>query len=154
MLPLHIRKAKQHDAKQLSDLICENAKMILKPFYNDLQWTVFIQYYSEYVMLQKIENQIIFCAEIDGSIVGTIALDGDFMVGFYTKVSYLKKGVGSLLLEYLENHALKNNIKTLQLAASPVGVDFYQKKGWRKIKLLNIKYLDVDFEETLMEKDL
>ncbi len=154
MLSLHIRKANQNDAKSLSELICENANLILKPLYNDLQWSVFIQYYSEGVLLQKIETQTIFCAEIDGTTVGTIALDDDFVLGFYTKVTHLKKGIGSLLMIHLENHARENGLKTLQLAASPVGVDFYLKNGWIKIKDINISYLGVDFEETLMKKKL
>lgn len=154
MLHINIREANQNDAKNLSEMICENANMILKPFYNDMQWTVFIKYYSEEVLLQKMETQTIFCAEIDGSIVGTIALYGDFVVGFYTKISHLKKGIGSLLMIHLENHARENGLKTLQLAASPVGVDFYLKNGWKKIKDFNISYLGVDFEETLMKKEL
>ena len=154
MLHINIREANQNDAKNLSELICENANLILKPFYNDMQWTVFIQYYSEDVLRQKMESQTIFCVEIDGSIVGTIALDADFVVGFYTKVSHLKNGIGSLLMIHLENHAREKGFKALQLAASPVGVDFYLKKGWKKIKEFNISYLGVDFEETLMEKEL
>jgi GNAT superfamily N-acetyltransferase len=149
-----IRKAIPDDASHLSDLICENADLLLKPYYTELQWNVFIQYYSVAVMFKKIETQSIFCAEIDGMIVGTIALDADFVVGFYTKTSHLKKGIGKKMMQHLEQYALGNGIKTLQLAASPIGVDFYLKNGWEKIKDFNIKYLGVEFEETLMKKQL
>jgi N-acetylglutamate synthase-like GNAT family acetyltransferase len=154
MSSIYIRNAELKDAKVLSELICENAQQILKPHYNTDQWNVFIKYYSIEVMTKKIESQIIFCAEKDGEIVGTIALDGDFVVGFYTHLHSMNQGIGKMLITHLEKYAVNNGIKKLQLAASPEGVTFYLKNGWQKVKDFVIEYYGVGFEETLMVKEL
>jgi N-acetylglutamate synthase-like GNAT family acetyltransferase len=154
MTRIYIRKATINDAKNLSELICENAQQILKPHYNVEQWNIFIKYYSIEVMTKKIESQVIFCAEKDGEIVGTIALDGDFVVGFYTRLKSMNQGIGKKLINHLENYATNNGLKKLQLAASPEGLVFYYKNGWQKVKDFVIEYYGVGFEETLMIKEL
>ncbi|MCW3464981.1 GNAT family N-acetyltransferase [Chitinophaga nivalis] len=154
MSTIHIRAAQLSDAKALSDLICENALKILKPHYSDEQWNIFIRYYSVEVMIEKIATQTVFCAERAGQIIGTVALDGDFVVGFYTHVQHVNQGIGKQLMAHLENHAYRNGITTLQLAASPEGLAFYYKNGWQKIKDLMMVHYGVGFEETLMTKQL
>ncbi|MDI9309556.1 MAG: GNAT family N-acetyltransferase [Limnohabitans sp.] len=151
---IEIRKAESIDAEELSNLICENAEKILKPHYNEKQLEIFIRYYSKDVMLDKIQNQIVFCAEINNQIVGTIALEKNFVVGFYTKLEYLNQGVGKKLMKHLENFAKNNGMRNLKLAASPEGLSFYYKNDWLKIKDFVIEYYGVGFEETLMEKKL
>ncbi len=149
-----IRSATLDDAESLSFLILENAETILLPYYSAAQWTVFTQYYSPEIMRKKIGTQQVFCADKQGEIVGTIALDKDFLVGFYTKLSHLKQGIGRQLLAFIEKKALENGYENLQLAASPEGVGFYEKNGWIKLKDMNFNYLGVDFLETLMLKNL
>jgi N-acetylglutamate synthase-like GNAT family acetyltransferase len=154
MTEIVIRKAQLKDAQKLSDLICENAQQILKPHYSEEQWNSFIKYYSTEVMEKKIENQSLFCADKNNEIVATIALNGDFVVGFYTRLQNLNQGIGKKLLNFLENYAYNNGLKKLQLAASPEGVSFYTKNGWHIIENSIIEYNGVGFEETLMFKHL
>lgn len=153
-MELTIRKANLADAKVLSELILENAHALLKPHYSNEQWAVFEQYYSEQVVAEKINRQHVFCCEINNIIVGTVALDEDFVVGFYTKLNYLQKGIGTALMQHLEQFASQNGLKEIQLAASPVGMLFYLKQGWQKIKDAKMVYLGVVFEEVLMKKEL
>ena len=135
-------------------MICENAEAMLKPHYTQQQWEVFITYYSLEEMTEKIKTQAIFCATWNNEIVGTIALTDDFVVGFYTHLSHLNKGIGSKLMKHLEEFALTRNLQEIQLAASPVGLRFYYKNGWEKIKDYILTYFGVGFEETLMVKKL
>jgi GNAT superfamily N-acetyltransferase len=105
-------------------------------------------------MREKLQKQLIFCAEINNELVGTIALEDDFVVGFYTEVSKVNQGIGSALLDYLENYARAQGLNEIRLSASPVGVHFYERKGWKKIQDMVVDYLGVGFEETLMQKIL
>lgn len=154
MSQIHIRKAEITDAKNLSELICENAQKILKPHYNEQQWKIFSRYYSIENMRDKIKSQIIFCAVYNDEIVGTIALDGDFVVGFYTKLQNMNRGIGKLLITHLENHAANSGLKKIQLASTPEGLAFYYKNGWQKVKNFMVNHYGVEFEETLMVKEL
>lgn len=153
-MSLIIRNANKNDAIELSNLILENATYFLKPIYTLEQWNVFIQYYSLETILNKIETQAVFCAIKDTKIIGTIALDCNFVVGFYTNIQNLNQGVGKELLLFLENFAREKGLKKIRLASSPVANGFYEKMGWKKLKVLVFEYLGVGFEETLMEKTL
>jgi GNAT superfamily N-acetyltransferase len=149
-----IRRATQTDAKALSELIVENAAELLRSYYSDEQWEVFIKYYSVEILAEKISSQIIFVAESGNSIVGTIALNDDLVVGFYTRLDFVNNGIGSLLMRYLEDFALSEGIMTLQLASSPLGLTFYLRKGWQRVRDLSVDHYGVTFEETLMIKKL
>lgn len=154
MSQIYIRKAEITDAKNLSELICENAQKILKPHYNQKQWEIFSRYYSIESMTDKIKNQVVFCAAHDDEIVGTIALDGNFVVGFYTKLQSMNQGIGKLLITHLEKHAANSGFEKLQLASTPEGLAFYYKNGWQKVKNFMVNHYGVEFEETLMVKEL
>jgi len=151
---IHIREAQPADAQALSELILDNAGALLRSHYSDEQWDVFVRYYAVPVMAEKISSQAVFCVERGGEIVGTVALDGDFVVGFYTRLGYMGQGIGKMLMAHLEEYARGKGIATIQLAASPIGVAFYLKNGWHTVKELTLEYLGVGFEETLMSKML
>jgi N-acetylglutamate synthase-like GNAT family acetyltransferase len=153
-MEITIRRAIESDADELSRMICDNAKTILAPSYTKQQWDIFIKYYSTEEMRSKIQRQIIFCAELSGMIVGSVGLDSDFVVGFYTHLNYLNQGIGAQMMKHLEAVALERNLKEIQLAASPVGLKFYLKNGWKKVRDIIIDHYGVGFEETLMVKKL
>nr|WP_295877178.1 GNAT family N-acetyltransferase [uncultured Chitinophaga sp.] len=154
MEPVIIREASLPDAKQLSDLICENALALLKPHYSNEQWDIFIRYYSEQVMTEKLQRQAVFCAEINGEIVGTVALEDNWVFGFYTRLQNVNQGIGKRLMTHLEDYARARGLDTLQLAASPAGLAFYYKHGWQKVKDFTAYHYGIGFEETLMTKSL
>jgi GNAT superfamily N-acetyltransferase len=151
---ISIRRALESDAEVLSQMICENARTMLAPHYTKEQWDIFITYYSPEVIKKKISQQVVFCAEIEGEIVGSVALDNDFVVGFYTRLEYLNQGIGAAMMKHLEAFAQENNLKEIQLAASPVALKFYFKNGWEKVKDIIMEHYGVGFEETLMVKKL
>jgi GNAT superfamily N-acetyltransferase len=153
-MDLQIRRARLTDAAALSELIGETAGKLLKPHYSEEQWNIFIRYYSEADVLEKISQQAVFCAEIDGTIVGTVALADGFVLGFYTRVHHVGQGIGSRVMEYLEEYARGIGLSRLQLASSPVGLAFYYKHGWVKVRDIVAVHYGVGYEETLMEKVL
>lgn len=154
MLNLIIRRAAQRDATTLSEMICANAEKTLAPHYTEKQWQIFKTYYSPEVLSEKIKTQDVFCAEKGGVIVGSIALDGDWVVGFYTHVAHLGRGVGTALMSHLETFALSKGLTQIQLAASPVGLEYYLNNGWIKVKELVVEHYGVGFDETLLVKKL
>jgi GNAT superfamily N-acetyltransferase len=149
-----IERVSLNDAAEISDLIINNASFYLRPHYSDAQWSIFKSYYSIETIEQNVLKQQVFCAKLGNVIVGTIALDHDYIVGFYTHIDYANKGIGSKLLSYIEKEAQEIGHPEIYLAASPVGVDFYLKFGWQIVEELAIDYLGVSFVETVMKKRL
>src|SRR5688500_631436 len=101
-MEITVRRATESDAAELRQMICDNAKTTLAPYYTKQQWDIFIRYYSTEVLRNKIRQQIIFCADSNGVIVGSIGLDCDFVVGFYTHSNYLNQGIGAKMMKHLE----------------------------------------------------
>jgi predicted N-acetyltransferase YhbS len=149
-----IERVTLNDAAEISNLIINNASFYLRPHYSDEQWSIFKSYYSIETMQQKILKQQMFCAKLGNAIVGTIALNHDYIVGFYTHIDYTNKGIGAKLLSFIEKEANDLGYSEIYLASSPVGVDFYLKFGWQVVEELAIDYLGVPFVETIMKKQL
>ena len=91
---------------------------------------------------KAIENTLAtFTAINEEKAVGMVRLIGDGGMSFYIKdfavvPSYQSKGVGSLLIDALENY-IKENIKpgwavSLELISSKNAVKFYQKHGFEE----------------------
>jgi GNAT superfamily N-acetyltransferase len=151
---ISIRNAIISDANEISNMVIDNARVCLRKHYSEEQWSVFLSYYSVEVVVQKIQSQALFCAVFQGVIVGIIALDYDYVVGFYTNINYVNKGIGGKMLQFIENFAKKKGFNTIQLASSPVGFEFYCKHGWQKVEELQVVYYEVGFVETIMIKHL
>lgn len=154
MLDISIRRATEFDAEELSVMISDNAKAILASHYSEIQMAVFLRHYAPEAIRSRISKTVLFVAESQGEILGSIGLDEDLVVGFYTKVAYIGKGIGTALLKYLENYAAENGFVRIELSASPVGEGFYIKQGWRKVEDTIVYYYDTAFNEALMEKIL
>ncbi len=149
-----IRRAALADALELSQLICNNAQVAFKTFYSPLQMQIFLRYYDVASVRHNIERQEIFCAVDQQSILGCVGLDADSVVGFYTRLDQRGRGIGRMLMQSLHQHAQSKGLSQLLLYASPAAVSFYVQLGYRIDKLLNVQYLGVDFEETLMRFEL
>ncbi|RYY55021.1 MAG: GNAT family N-acetyltransferase [Chitinophagaceae bacterium] len=151
---LDIRRASPADASDLSFLILENAEQVLRPHYNKEQWQVFAAYYSIPAVERKLRRQTVFCGGREGRILGTVGLQGDTLVGFYTRYGYSGQGIGTRLLDHAERFAATTGIDRLHLSSSPEGLPFYRKSGWMEFETKLVYYSGVGFEETRMEKDL
>jgi GNAT superfamily N-acetyltransferase len=153
-LNITIHLAQLSDAEALSELVTANARALLRPHYSDVQWHAFMSYYSVAVMREKINTQRVFCARQSSTLVGTIALENDYVVGFYTSPQHLGQGIGTCMMNHIEQVAREQGLTEIQLAASPAALTFYYKNGWQKVRDILPLYAGVEFEETLMVKKI
>lgn len=66
-------------------------------------------------------------------IVGFGSWHGDELRAIYVRPDYAREGVGSELLEAVENDARASGHRELQLEASLNAVPFYLSKGWTEV---------------------
>lgn len=90
----------------------------------------------------------------ENKIVGFIDLDNSYIDRLYVHKDYQHQGVASLLLQQVENIALKRQIKILQVAVSITAKSFFVNKGYKTIKQQEIIKENVVFINYLMEKYL
>lgn len=152
---INLRPASPSDADSLSQLIIGSAHASLAPHYSEVQMAAFLDYYSPSAMVGKIARQAVFCAEMEGQLVGTVALDGaGNLVGFYTHADFMGQGIGTAMMRHIEAFAKQKGHRKIRLTASPVGLGFYYKHGWERVSDYVFQHLGVDFDETLMRKEI
>lgn len=77
-------------------------------------------------------DQAMVVAEVEGQIAGFGILDvaNEEVAAVYVHPIYSGRGLGSTLLEHLEERALDVGIESLRLVASMNAVRFYERNGW------------------------
>ena len=103
------------------------------------RWTImpFVRYGKVYVLLE--DEEIVSVAEI----MRTFDTKDAYIYGFFTKEKFLRKGYGSVLLNFIINEMEKSGIEALTLTVDPENekaVNLYQKHGFQKAELLTEEY--------------
>lgn len=83
-------------------------------------------------MLRLNEERHCLVAEVDDQIVGTAALEDSDLVTFFVLPAYQRAGVGTGLLQAIEEIGIEKKLKQIKLEASVTGVPFYQKLGYQR----------------------
>ena len=150
---MEIREATIHDARRISYLINKITES------NPNQYTTEqIKAWQKYNAPSQIKKQIrdrkVFCAFKNNKLIGTIALKNDEVVGFNVSYSFRGRGIGSILLSYLEVYAKQNHIKKLYLTSTSSALKFYLSKGYIASGAINFSIFGIDFPEVKMQKEL
>ncbi len=149
-----IRKATYKDARRISYLINKNADHVKENNYTPEQLVAWKKDNSLKAIKTKMKQREIFCAFENEKLVGTIGLEGNYLVGLYISYSKRGKGLGYRLLAFLENYARNKNIDELHLTATPNGYGFYLKYGYEPQGEIDLYYDGVKLIETKMKKKL
>ncbi len=148
---MKIRRATIDDAKRISYLICK----ITEPNpnkYSKKQKIAWKRYNSPSGIKKQIKGRVVFCAFENNRLLGTIALKDNEIVGFNVSFSIRGKGVGSRMLNFLENFARKKGIKKLTLTSTTSAFNYYKKRGFKPKQKVVLRICGADFPETYMEK--
>ncbi|UCF11733.1 MAG: GNAT family N-acetyltransferase [Thermoplasmatales archaeon] len=66
----------------------------------------------------------------DDKIIGTGTIVGDYISKVYIKPEYHGRGLGKLIVKWLEDKAKSNGVKTIFLASNVYAEKFYTKLGY------------------------
>ena len=118
-----IRKATIRDARKISYLIRKNADYVHDNNYTPEQLVVWKNDNTLKAIKSKLKQREIFCAFKNGKLIGTIGLEGNYLVGLY--ISYRKRGqgIGYKLLVFLEDYAFINIFVVLHLKLTTILLD-------------------------------
>jgi GNAT superfamily N-acetyltransferase len=126
-------------------------------------------YISEKDTRYFIDNGECFVAELGGKIIGTILIypKGKTIPEFYKRDDvavfgkfavdplYQNKGVGAMLMDYIENHVKSKGIKELALDTAEQAVhliEYYKKRGFRFVGYQ--KWPVTNYRSVIMSKTL
>lgn len=128
--PTFFRAYEESDASDLSHIILKNlarirAKSFSSEIIEQLQKQASVKDIKE--MAQKKQ---VYIAEFDNIIVGLAALDGNEVSMVYTDPDLHKKGIGRLLMDYVESEAEQKGYQKIDVTASALDHGFYKKLGY------------------------
>jgi len=87
-------------------------------------------------------------------IIGTGTIVGNYISKIYIKPEYHGRGIGKLIVNYLEKKAKSNGIKTIFLASNLTAEKFYTKLGYIPTENREIRTPDgYIFKMSWMKKD-
>ncbi|HLO86912.1 MAG TPA: GNAT family N-acetyltransferase [Nostocaceae cyanobacterium] len=80
-------------------------------------------------------NETLFVADYQGKLVGFAALQSNKpeIGGLFVHPDYMRQGIGTKLIETIENQALAEKYTKLYVLSSLAAVDFYQTRSYKMI---------------------
>jgi len=103
----------------------------------------------------KIADQHFFLAETDATIVGFASMANDGYVDmFYVHYLHQGKSIGTLLIKTLEELAAGFSLKEIRADVSITAKPFFEKHGFKMIKLQHKEVSGISFVNFLMTKQL
>ena len=89
-----------------------------------------IDYFSPEKVLRLSEERICLVAEVNGEVIGTVALEGAELCSFFIHPDHQGAGIGTHLLAAIESAAKDAGIPGIHTDASLTGASFYERRGY------------------------
>lgn len=141
--PTSFRSFEEEDAERLSDIIFSNLKKIkTKDYSSDYVKQVAERHSPGGLKMLAGEKQVVV-AEFDGQIVGLAALGGNEISTVFTDPTLQRKGIGRMLIEYVEAEAKSAGSNRTEVTASKVDHGFYQRLGYKDVEQVDGGWLMV-----------
>lgn len=120
------------DAEVVSALIRHTMRVSNSADYPLERLQPLMDYFSPEKVLLLSQERHCLVAELDGQIIGTIALEGAELCTFFVHPDYQGIGIGSELLTAIEQVAAAAGLETIHMDASLTGVGFYARRGYQR----------------------
>lgn len=129
---IEIREFKDQDALEASDLIRKTLSEENSKFYPVSVIKFMVNEFTPRFLVELSKEREFFVAIEKSKILGTITLIKDYIGTVFVNPDYHGKGIGTKLMEAIENLAKERKIEELRLNSSINAVDFYEKLCYKK----------------------
>jgi len=151
---MKIRKAKLNDAKRASLMVGKTLEEINSKDYNTSQIEVFKEKNTVEEIRKRIKESDMYLAFAGDKLVGSVAFHNKRFWQLYVRPSFVGKGVGSALMDYIEIFARKKGLKKVKLYSTITAKDFYLERGYKilekfKARMGNVGIVMFDMEKRL-----
>lgn len=151
---LFFRKAQVSDSKELSEIRRGVFGKIPGENYNKKLIAVLNKDYSPKGLREKIKKYPTFCLIKVREIIGSVSLNKSEIKGVFVKYSYTRKGIGTKLMNFIENYARKKGLKKVHLWSAEKAKGFYEKLGYKTLRKVKYSYKGARNVNFVMEKRL
>ena len=103
------------------------------------------KHFTSEKLIENSKQRMVFVAVQDKRMLGTASLKDNIILTVFVDPKIHGNGIGSKLMDKVEDAARKNGYKYVKLPSSLTSFEFYKKRGYKRIKLLKSK----DFGNTI-----
>ena len=133
-MEIKIRKLRKDDSRICSRIIYDCVDVAEK--LNKKEKEVLRKDYTSENIIKLSKKSNFFVVENNRKVIGMGRLEKNKIATLYIKPRYQRKRIGTLIINYLIKKAQKKNIKKVYLEALLQSIGFYEKKGFKKIRIL------------------
>jgi len=130
---MEIKKATKKDARKICVLRRKTLREVNKNDYPQEHLHFLIKENSTKGIINKMGERDIFCMWENGILLGTVELKGDKILGLFIKSSEIGKGVGTKLMNFIEDYARSKGLKQVRLYSTKFAFNFYKKRDYRSM---------------------
>ena len=130
---LSIRQARPDEVLQILRIQIDALRILCVQDYSSDQIEALVDRNIQHFSRGGYRGATTFIAELEKVRVGVSSLLGNRISAVYVHPLYIRQGIGSQLLQAVEQAALSRNIKTLNITASLTACPFYQAWGYQVI---------------------
>jgi len=133
-----IRKFEKRDAPEAHEMIVRTLQEVSAEEYPPKIIERLINAYSIENLTASAEHMDFYVAvdkKLENKpIVGTAVRDGCIVKAMFVAPEYIKKGIGAMLMRYVEARARADGIKKLEVSSSKRAYEFYRKRGYARVE--------------------
>jgi predicted N-acetyltransferase YhbS len=148
---MRIRRLRKEDATEVSNIIRRCLKEVNYKDYSKKIIISLCNFFTPSLIIKNLKDRTTFVAVENDKVIGTASLKGDKVFTVFINPDIQGKGVGSKLMDKVEDLAKKKEYKIIKVPSGLTSLGFYKKRGYKKVKLIHSK----DHGDTIeMEKRL
>lgn len=153
-LDITIRRFEDDDARAVSRLIIDNLMQVNIRHYGRAAVRELANSYSPALLKQCASSGQVYVALEHSDLVGTMTLQQDRVRMVFVRVDRHWHGIGTAMMQYLEETARQQGQARLSLLADISAASFYQKLGYSRVEEKQVKLGDSAVRMVSMEKEL
>ncbi len=129
---LQIQLAKSEDIEKILELQSSSLKL-MSPDYTPRQIESLVRTQASGRLML---DEIVFLAYYNNEIVGfaCLTVNCSQLSGLYIHPDFIRRGIGTQLLKFLEKTAVEKECKTISIISSLTAANFYQARGYQVIR--------------------
>ncbi len=136
---MRIRKFKKDDAKEVSHIIRRCLREVVSKDYPKKVIASLCDFFTPSLLIKNLKDRHIFVAVENDKVIGTASLKDDTTFTVFVNPDIHGKGVGSKLMDKVEGLAKKNGYKIIKVPSGFSSVEFYERRGYKKIRIIHSK---------------
>ena len=131
---MRIRKFKRDDAIKVSNIIRRCLREVVSKDYPKKEIESLCEFFTPSLLIKNLKDRIIFVAVENDKVVGTASLKGDTVFTVFVNPDFHGKGIGSKLMDKVEDLAKKNGCKILKVPSGLSSFEFTKKEDIKKLR--------------------